>query len=323
MSGSASGAEENDWFSALSSLGGTQGEAFESPVHVSPQDSAHGVSSTSTNQHSPFRFLDQKSKSPESPASKSCPKNRTNLWCDHITIPLAPLRAARGEITKRATMGVLFQGTGSEHVVWTECQLPYDLLFAVDNKNAAFNFTQANCQHPRHYFVEARDLFKDLKGRCVQCGDGISTKDCSVDMQPGELDHLQCSVTCCPYSKARNGRGQGTDHCDKDLVTLFYTSLDRLRPKTALFENVAGFGLPESACDKRTPLQEMLAYLSVHFPEYLVTVYFLDGETWYQQGRRHRIYVSLINSNYSPPVFVEAMRMPVQARNCTCMLNRL
>ena len=241
-------------------------------------------------------------------------KNRVKVWSDHIMRPLEGLRAARGEL-QTSKLAVLYSGCGSAHAVWDLCGLSYEIEFCVDAKNVAYNFSQANFKAPKHFFVEARDLLHDLTGRCVQCGDGWSTaRICKVSLEKGELGHGQCSASCCPYSKARAERGVSTEHKDLDLVELWFTMLRESDPRTGLFEQVAGFGMPSRKGSPRTPLQDFIERMAIEFPHFICTCYFLDGQT-FLGVRRHRIWVSVINLKYSTEQSDLAMRQIVKASN--------
>ena len=177
---------------------------------------------------------------------------------------------------------------------------------------SCYNFEVANstpATMSEHFIFDAVDLLNSAtngaswgggdigqgmkcEGYCVTHGQVCDLMTYTGDQ---EIDILEVTAPCKPYSAARTGRQQGvTTHPDCILLDCFVATLQTLQPRAAVFEQVMGFTKQESTTCKDSPLLMFLDHIKRTVPGYSTAVVECTGEL-FLTFVRHRIYIIFIS----------------------------
>ena len=235
-------------------------------------------------------------------------------WVPDIRDPLKPLKAFRGPWKRPVRIASLFGGLGSERQVLKVFEVPTETILSCDKKKPAVAFQERHHKRGEHHMLDATDLLEpgndNLQFRCLYHLFGMCALSAILPML---IDILFVSTSCCPFSRARTGRAQGTQsHDDIKCIEAFWLALSMLLPIACIFEQVVGFGLQESLRDPFSPLDKFLAKLKKDFPQYRIVVFFAEGSLWLAL-LRHRIYVIMVHTDAGGQEVVDALIEYVKA----------
>ncbi len=128
-----------------------------------------------------------------------------------------------------------FSGMGSVSQALSRLGISFREDCAIERKKSAYKFVLDNCLQPRCWLTDMEATLRD--GHCHCC---VHDRVCKLPSAE-RPDLLVSGFPCRPYSAMRPGSDVQEDHPDFKKTRWALEHLRRLRPRTALFENVPNF----------------------------------------------------------------------------------